>query len=72
MKPVWPWSRLTLRRVVGLLLLFVFVVFIILWSTFGREILRRGNYGFSPEWDCITNAPGKLSTLNCIKKSPRL
>jgi hypothetical protein len=70
MKQIWTWLRPTLRGIVGVLLLFVFAVFVILWSTFGREMLRRGNYGFGREWDCVTNPPGKLATLNCIKKSP--
>ncbi|MFZ1961844.1 MAG: hypothetical protein WAU63_11425 [Methylovirgula sp.] len=71
MKQVWPWSRVTLRDVGIALLLFVLAVFVILWSIFGQEMLRRVNYGFGPEWDCGTNPPGKLATLNCIKKSPQ-
>jgi hypothetical protein len=72
MKPIWPWSRPTLRGIAAVLLLLVFAVFVVLWSTFGQEILRRGNYGFGPEWDCVTNPPGTLSTLNCVKKSSQL
>jgi hypothetical protein len=56
---------------VGVLLLFVFAVSVILGSIFGQDIFRRGNYGFGPEWDCVTNPPGNLSTLNCIKKLPQ-
>jgi hypothetical protein len=68
MRRIWPWPPLTLRDVTGALLLIVLLVVFFVWMILQPEVIRRINYGFGPEWDCVN--PGKLSGLNCIKRLP--
>jgi hypothetical protein len=59
------WRYLTRRDIVGIIVVIVFLCAVLFASVVGPGISSKTNFGFSPEWDCVS--PGKSEPV-CIKR----